>query len=144
MSILSNAVKTNHVNVRPKKIRRPQPAHAAKTHWVYNIDDVCKLYGVSRNTPANWVKLGLCKIDERRDMAFKGSELNRFHKQHQESAKSTLGPNNIFCVACGEAKLPHPSPISLRKSRRGTITINSVCPNCTRPISRFVAAIDVS
>jgi hypothetical protein len=144
MIILSNAVKTNQVNVRPKKIRRLQPAHAAKTHWVYNIDDVCKLYGVSRNTPANWVKLGLCPIDERRDMAFKGSELNRFHKQRQESAKSTLGPNDIFCVACGEAKLPHPGSISLKRSQRGTNTINSVCPDCTRPISRFVAAIDFS
>jgi hypothetical protein len=72
MIIRNNETATS--NLRAKKFRRMQATCAAKTHRVYSFDDVCRLYGVSRNTPANWIKQGLLPIDDRRDKAFASAE----------------------------------------------------------------------
>ena len=44
---------------RGRAFRKNQNPTKAKAHRVYSDEDLRQLYGVSRNTPNNWVKAGL-------------------------------------------------------------------------------------
>ncbi len=69
-----------------------------KRHRVYSLDDLMKLYKVSRNTVSNWVMAGLIPSDKQRPHRFRGDVLIRFHAARR--AQLTRGPesSNVSAV----------------------------------------------
>lgn len=119
--------------------RRLQSWRKAKASWVYTIKDVRRLYGVSRNTPLNWIKQGLRPIDHQKPIAFRGDELNRFHRQRWEDARRPPpGPGELYCVGCNRPKQPQGDQVEFVVSRSGAGRMTGICPDCGGSAFLFV------
>jgi hypothetical protein len=119
-------------------MRRRHHPNKAKSHWVYDLKATRSLYGVSRNTPLNWIKQGLRPIDDQKPVAFRGDELNRFHLQRRGKLRCRLEPHEFFCVGCKRPKQPFDGEIEVIPSRKGAARITGVWPDCRGAVFRFV------
>lgn len=88
-------------NIRPKK------------HFVYNVEDLMHLYGVTRNTISNWVAEGLCRSDNLTPHVFNGAEVKRFHEAKRLASKATLRIGQFKCFKCKERIFPDLSSLDL-------------------------------
>lgn len=125
---------------RSRKFRRRQSWRLAKIHWIYGIDEMRDLYGVSRNTPANWVKQGLIPIDGAKPIAVEGRELNRFHKQRWQDSKRPLGDAELYCGTCDRPTTPQSGLICFKSNERGAGSIMASCGRCGKAVELFVSS----
>jgi hypothetical protein len=123
---------------RERKFRRKQSWRLAKKNWIYCTEEMCALYGVSRNTPANWIKQGLRPIDGLKPVAVEGSELNRFHKQRWQDSKRPVGDAEFYCSPCDRPTEPQSGLIWLKSNDRGAGSVMASCNRCGRAVGRFV------
>lgn len=126
-------------------MRRLHRSNKAKSHWIYNLRSIRELYGVSRNTPLNWIKQGLIPVDDQRPIVFRGDELNRFHKGRCERARCPLAPYELYCLGCKRPKKPLHGQIEFISFRGRSGQVTGICPDCSSAIFRFVtqSSIDV-
>ncbi len=113
-----------------------------KRHRVYSVDDLMKLYKVSRNTVSNWVMAGLIPSDKQRPHRFRGDVLIRFHAARRAQLTRGLGPGEFKCFGCKAAVIPSPVSVAKRYSRTGGLRLDACCPDCGRMISKFANETD--
>ena len=124
---------------RPDERRRQRyPIAAAKIHFVYTLDDVCKLYNVHSNTVLNWVSRGLRPIDDQSPKAFRGMELNRFHAEQRNKSRTKVQPGELFCLGCKAARIPLPASVRIGGSPIAAACVEGICPDCGSRMSRQV------
>jgi len=117
-----------------------------KASYVYSVDDIINILGVSRNTVSNHVRHGLRPVDTEIPRLFVGSELIRFHKDRAASSKRALRPGEFNCFKCRTFVLPEPETIEVeRYSASGRAQLpraKAVCPECGGRVSRIVREIE--
>ena len=123
-----------------RKFRRKQSWRLARINWLYTLDEVRDLYGVSRNTPANWIRQGLKPIDDATPIAVEGSELNRFHKQRWLDSKRPIGNAELYCGPCDRPTTPQSGLIRFKSNERGAGSIMASCCRCGKAVERFVSS----
>ena len=126
------------------KHRKLYSSRKAKKHWIYDIKAVCDLYGVSRNTPLNWMKAGLEPIAGGKPYRFRGDELNRFHAERRECARKTIRDNELYCLSCKAPKLPAPQSVNVELHSSGAGIVSGRCPDCGSDVSRFASPTQVA
>jgi hypothetical protein len=122
-----------------RKFKRRHSWRSAKTHWVYTLPDICRLFGVTRNTPLNWMRQGLTSIDGAKPIAVEGKELNRFHKQRWLDSKRPLGEGELYCRSCDRPRRPHSGQIKFKSNIRGAGSIIASCEQCGSALELFVS-----
>ena len=111
----------------------------AKSHRVYNVEEVQKLYTVCRNTVSNWVGVGLNPSPSRGPQVFRGSELNRFHKDRREQGRKNVRLGQFFCLRCKVAVAPIQSSVGLhRKGKK--CWASGICSECNSNIVKILDA----
>jgi DNA-binding XRE family transcriptional regulator len=87
---------------------------AARAHMLYSRDEVIALYGISRNTLANWERQGLRRVDPpvRASVTspgtrlYLGQDLNALHaKRRADSKRPSVGDQTLL-PAMPEASVP--------------------------------------
>jgi hypothetical protein len=117
-----------------RPFRKNHDPTKAKTHRVYSDEDVRRRYGVSRNTPNNWVKAGLKPVPGSSPRLFMGSELNRFHAERRAQAKQPQVGPNLFCVCCRSSHNMEGKTVTLSSIRGFSGKLVWTCPDCEQRI----------
>jgi hypothetical protein len=117
--------------------RHPNP-QLVKVHRNYSVDDIARLFRVHKNTVRNWLKRGLCPIDDRRPTLILGRELRRFLSERRQKAKQTCGPGQIYCLACRAPKEPAGNMADCTPTGPQGGNLCGICPDCNGLIYRRV------
>ncbi|MEO4045078.1 site-specific integrase [Hoeflea sp. CAU 1731] len=123
--------------------RRLHSSHKAKKHWVYDQKAIRELYGVSRNTPLNWIKAGLKPIDDQKRILVSGGELNRFHHERWLNSRRPLEVGELPCYSCGCPRRCPIETVRFVEIKRGAGQLSGTCPKCLKPCYRFASARQV-
>lgn len=119
---------------------RNYPKIRPHMHQVYSVEDVMRLYSVSRNTISNWIGGGLKPSACGTPQLFHGAELGRFHIVRR--ARRKLRSGEFKCFGCKEAVFPELETLVL--DRTGPrLFARAACPDCDGPCERFVGFKDV-
>ena len=118
----------SYKRVRPRK------------HFVYSVDDLMKLYAVTRNTVSNWVKEGLRPSDGSVPYVFGGEEVQRFHDARQLTSSAPLRKGEFKCLGCRGRVFPEPQGLSLARTASGGGSVMGRCPDCDRVVTKRVDA----
>ncbi len=112
--------------IRPKRDR------------TYTVEDVQKLYSVTRNTITNWINAGLKRVDEDRPQLFRGAELKRFHCERALKTKRKLRMSEFKCTACKARVTPSLQTIRIERSASRTPSAWARCPECGASVIRLL------
>ncbi len=124
-----------------RAFRKNQDPTKAKTHRPYSDEDIRQHYGVSRNTPSNWVKAGLEPVPGTSPRLFMGSELNRFHAERRAQAKRPQVGPNLFCICCRSSHSMEGETVTLSSLCGFSGKLAWTCPVCEEPIVRTVGPL---
>lgn len=117
-------------NIRPKK------------NFVYDVEDLMRLYGVTRNTISKWLGEGLRRSDSSTPYVFSGAEVKRFHEARRLASKATLRIGQFKCFGCKERIFPDLSSLDLYPLKNGSAGIWGRCPNCKCIVQKRVNETD--
>jgi hypothetical protein len=121
-------------------LRRSTNPRLAKTNRNYTAGEIAELYKVHRNTVLSWRKAGLAPIaDRRKPLLFLGSELSAFLEARRARNRHPLRADQIYCVACHEAKEPAFAEVEYLPLTPTSGNLRGLCPTCTRLIYRRVS-----
>lgn len=109
-----------------------------KIHRNYTVGDLAELYGIHKNTVRNWVKDGLCPIDNNRPMLFVGHVLAEFIKSRRKKNKQTCKAGEIFCVGCRAPKSPAGNMVDYIPVAETLGKLQGICPDCDSMMNRSV------
>jgi hypothetical protein len=66
-------------------------------HRNYTFEELAGVFGVHKNTIANWVKDGLPCLKERRPFLILGQDAREFLKAQRVDKKRLCKPNEFYC-----------------------------------------------
>lgn len=103
----------------------------AKLHFSYSVEEVARLYGVSRNTVRHWHKHdGLKAVDAGRPALFKGSVLRAFVEARRAAAKRPCPPGSLYCFRCRSPRRPALGMADFVAREAGAGGLRALCETC--------------
>jgi hypothetical protein len=81
-------------------------ANLIKIHRSYSIEETARTLGVHKNTVANWLKIGLSSIDDRRPILVQGLVLRTFLQERRSRQKMRCAVGELYCLKCRAPKPP--------------------------------------
>lgn len=126
--------------------RRPAH-HRVKRHQVYTVAEAAEVIGMHRQTVARWIggKEGapLPADRDRKPWLIRGEDLKRWLIARKESARTRLGPGEVYCLPCRRSVRPDGgiADFLAREGRTGMLV--GLCPHCGRLVNRVVREADL-
>ena len=127
---------------KPSKRNKRDPLNRAKSHYLYTSDDVMRKYGISRNTLTNRIKHGLPVI-EGVDRLFRGCDLNQFHRDRQEKAKTPFARYEMTRFHCQFRLSLVDHEFTFERKPSGSIYAKVKCPECEKTVGKFLSQDDL-
>lgn len=109
-----------------------------KIHRNYSFEELAGVFGVHKNTVANWVKDGLPCLKERRPFLIMGQDAREFLKSQRLDKKQRCKPDEFYCMRCKVPTKPAENlveflPISTTKGR-----LMGFCSLCECVVNKFI------
>ena len=113
----------------------------AKLHRTYDAGEVCRLYGVHRNTVRRWITAdGLQPIDDGRPALIEGVVLRAFLTARRKAAKRPTPPGHLYCFGCRDARTPALGMADyIRPGGDGAGNLRALCGACGAIMNRRAA-----
>ena len=111
----------------------------AKINRNYTYEELAEVYGVHKNTIAQWVKKGLPCLKEMRPFLILGADVRDYLQAQRIGNKQKCKPNELFCMRCKMPTQPAENfveylPISPTKGR-----LVGFCSRCECMVNKFVS-----
>ncbi|MEP3440058.1 MAG: phage integrase N-terminal SAM-like domain-containing protein [Sulfitobacter sp.] len=113
-----------------------------KKHFVYTVEDLMQLFGITRNTASNWVAEGLRPSDGHKPYVFSGAEIKRFHQTRRLATTGTLRIGQFKCFKCKERIFPDLTSLELYPLKNGSGGVWARCPSCECVVQKRVNETD--
>jgi hypothetical protein len=109
-----------------------------KMHHAYTFEELAAVFGVHKNTVANWVKDGLPCLKDRRPFLILGKDARWYLQEKRSAKKQKCKPGELFCFRCKKPTRPAAnfveySPISDTRGR-----LVGICERCDCIVNMFV------
>jgi len=118
---------------------------------VYSFADIASTLGVHIRTVQTWRRTGLTVADEQsRPYLVTGKDLITFLDDRQSRRRCSLGPDELYCLACKVPRQAASGTISMKLTGRvlgngePQMLISGRCPICGRKMSKLVKATDIN
>lgn len=113
--------------------------YKAKINRNYSYEELAQVYGVHKNTIAQWIKKGLPCLKDMRPFLILGSDVRVYLQAQRVGNKQKCKPNELFCVRCKTPVQPTENlveylPVSSTKGR-----LVGSCSHCECVINKFVS-----
>lgn len=102
----------------------------------YDLEAICRLYGIHSKTVLAWFKKGLKSIDNKKPILVYGNDLKIFLGKLNESSKCHLGFEEMFCIKCKEGKTPLKKQIQLEKFEQKFLKAKALCQTCKTKMNK--------
>lgn len=114
-----------------------------KIHRNYTYEELAEVFGIHKNTVAEWVKNGLPCLKEQRPFLVLGVEAKVFLQHRRTSKKQKCKQNEFYCLCCKAPAKPYDDfveyvPITSTKGR-----LTGFCDCCESIINKFVSYASV-
>ncbi len=106
------------------------PLNKGKYWRCYDVDMLCRLYGVHEKTILGWKKKGLKPIDTKKPFLFYGYEVKEFLGKMNEANKCQTDFHQIFCMKCQEPRNPLKKQIQIIPVEQKFIKVKAICQTC--------------
>lgn len=113
--------------------------YRVKLHRSYSISQLAGLFGIHKNTIANWRRKGLRPIDCGKPVLFRGAEIREFLIKRNACRKRPCPPGTLFCLRC---RMPQPPALGLIEYVPMTANsgnLRALCINCETLMYRRIA-----
>jgi hypothetical protein len=118
--------------------RRINP-NRAKCLRSYSIRQLADLFGVHKNTVANWQRNGLSPIDGCKPILFQGAVVRRFLAKRNAERKRPCPPGMLFCFRCRVPRPPAHGLIEYVPITPKTGNARAFCSTCETLMHRRVS-----
>ena len=105
----------------------------------YSYEELAAVYGVHKNTVANWVNDGLPCLKDRRPYLILGADAKQYLQERRQAKKQKCKSNEFFCMRCkkpteAEENYVEYLPLTATKGR-----LSGFCITCEGVVNKFVA-----
>lgn len=111
--------------------KKNYPLRRIRYWYVYDVDEICALFGVHHRTVLGWVKKGLPTIDGSKPFLVFGNDLIKFLGKQNAAGKHKTELNEIFCMSCQDIKQPLKRQVQIAQSGHLT-NMKGRCPDCKK------------
>lgn len=115
-----------------------------KIHRNYTYEELAEVFGIHKNTVAEWVKNGLHCLKEQRPFLVLGVDAKAFLQARRNSSKRKCKQNEFYCVRCKKPVKPAENFVEYvaASSTKGRLT--ALCECCEGVVNKFVAYASLS
>lgn len=117
-----------------------------RLHRSYTMRELTETLGVHVRTLQGWHSEGMPAIDEQdRPLLFLGRTVRSFLKNRLKKRRTTLGPDEIYCLRCASGVVPIAQTVSVEVTDRRLghhsklLVIRATCPKCSGTVVRFAS-----
>ena len=129
-------------NRKPARRRRHR-VNLIKATYLYDTNEIAKLFHILRNTVRQWLKAGFEPIDERRPVLVHGSVLKAFLAQRQEARRQKCAPGEFFCFRCRAPRRPWASLVDVSPHTEKIAKLTAICCVCETEMHRTIRRSDL-
>jgi uncharacterized protein YjcR len=109
----------------------------------YDFNEITELLGIHISTVRAWRKEGLETLEDTRSpYLVMGKQLKTFLHNKQAKRKTHLKSNEVYCLVCRKGIVP----VEIAEVINGivggnkqSLILKGKCPNCNRPVNRFIS-----
>lgn len=116
--------------------------HKIRKTYSYDVSEIAKLFGVSKQTVHNWIKAGLPTIDGSYPCLVQGEGLYAWHATRKQKNKSPTPLGKFYCFHCRTAQFPADGTLKVTNRNRKFATAKAVCVACGTKVNRNLALSD--
>jgi hypothetical protein len=116
--------------------RRTYQLNKIKYWFCYDIDDICRLFGVHEKTALTWFKQGLKPLDNRQPILVYGYDLKTFLGKLNESNKCSTNFEEMFCMKCKEPRNPLRKQIQIEQFEQKFLKVKALCQTCKTKMNK--------
>jgi hypothetical protein len=127
---------------KPERRRRCRVS-LIKTTYLYDTNEIAKLFHMHRNTVRQWFKAGLTPIDDRRPVLVHGSVLKAFLVQRQEARRQKCAPGEFFCFRCRAPRRPWVNLADVSPHTEKIAKLTAICCVCETVMHRTIRCTDL-
>jgi hypothetical protein len=109
---------------------------AART---YTLLEAAEALDVSLGSIRNWVKKGLPIMKAQRPFLILGSDLKEFRREQAAKRRSSLGPNQLYCLSCKAPRSPMGMMVDCINQTATTARLMGLCEVCSGTCNRMIS-----
>jgi excisionase family DNA binding protein len=109
-----------------------------KIHRTYTVDETARLLAMAKGTVRRWLKHGLRKIDTRKQVLIRGSDLRDF-LDTRSKPKQSCPPGCCFCVKCKTVNAPAGAMAEYVAITSTSGNLRGICPTCGNLMHRRIS-----
>lgn len=113
--------------------------HLAKRYFSYTVEEVARLYGVTRNTVRAWIKAGLPTTDGLRPQLVHGADLADFLRGRRSARQQRCAPGELYCMRCRAPRKAAAGRASYRPLTQTQGNLIARCEACAALMNRRVS-----
>ena len=111
------------------------PLNIIKYWYTYDIDEICVLFDIHKQTVRAWLKNGLPSLDNIRPALIYGNDLKEFLGKQNKSNKCATEFHQMFCMKCKDARLPLQRKVKLTH-KANFILAQAHCSTCKKVMGK--------
>lgn len=112
---------------------------AVKASLTYEVGEAAAALGKSEATIRNWIKDGLPVMASKKPCLISGQVLRDYIRAKSKGAKTTLGPDQLYCLSCQEGCKPLSMAVEITPNNDKTDRLKGVCETCGGFASRIIS-----
>lgn len=116
---------------------------AVKAALTYEINEAAIVLGKSPATIRNWIKDGLPVMSSKKPYLLSGADIRDYLRAKNKAAKTPLKPNELYCLSCRAARVPHKLEVCISEISPKTWLLKGVCGHCGATSTRMVSSAKV-
>lgn len=125
-----------------KNARRPS-ARSIRAARTYTIEEAAQALGLSLGTIRLWTKAGLPIMKAQRPYLILGESLKTFLQDRSKGRKTMLGPDQLYCLTCKQARIPMGLMVDCIPQTTTTARLVGLCETCGGTCNRMISRAEV-
>jgi hypothetical protein len=123
--------------------RRRYRVNLIKATYLYDTNEIAKLFQIHRNTVRQWFKGALTPIDDRRPVLVHGSVLKAFLAQRQDARRQKCARGEFFCFRCRAPRRPWSNLVDAAPHTEKITKLTAICCVCETVMHRTIRRADL-
>lgn len=109
----------------------------------YTFEEMAQVFGIHKNTVANWIKNGLPCLNERRPFLILGVDAREYLKAQRTSKKQKCMLYEMYCMRCKSPQRPAENMVDYEPINDSTGRLIGLCATCEGIINKYARLDDL-